>query len=483
MNVGQLLRSIIVSSLNVVIFGPLILMGIALIVGLAASYSSDLPDGLSTALPSFVAPILICALFGALAAAHKERRAWLWAILCGFLPVSLFFLAFNRCYRCEDAERDNHAAHWLIGISAPALFIGLFIWQFDVDDTEREQYRMSEEAAQNPIDRYHDEKVAMLEMINEQRRRASVPPLRLGDNKAAQLHAEAMRDACFVSHWGVDGLKPYMRYSLTGGYQYNAENVGGFYDCGPFDSYEDMDTSLKDFVQGFMESEGHRETMLDPLLRKVSIGIAADRGIWVVQHFEGDYVEFDALPSLDAGILSMAGRVGEGAQMDDDVAVLIEYDPPVRGLAIAQLERTQCYGPGLPVAFILKSPIDQDDLDDPDIRDVVNAELASLEDSPIPHEECRDPYKMSFEDSDSKSDGTGRRFGLAEPNEITERDVYVSYLLAEEWVVTDSGEFSLRADIGDEMAQHGSGVYTITTVATVAGELTPISAYSVFVTR
>ena len=62
---------------------------------------------------------------------------------------------------------------------------------------------------------------------------------------------------------------------------------------------------------------------------RVSIGIAADRGIWVVQHFEGDYVEFDKLPSLDAGILLMAGRVGEGSQMDDDVAVLIEYDPPV----------------------------------------------------------------------------------------------------------------------------------------------------------
>ena len=192
---------------------------------------------MSTALLSFATPILIGALFGALAAAHKERRAWLWAILCGFLPISIFFLAFNRCYRCEDAECDNHVAHWLIGLSAPALFIGLLVWQFDVDDPERDQYRMSEEAAQNPIDRYHAEKVAMLEMINEQRRLASVPPLRLGDNKAAQLHAEAMRDDCFVSHWDTDGLKPYMRYSLTGGYQYNAENVGGFYDCGPFDSY------------------------------------------------------------------------------------------------------------------------------------------------------------------------------------------------------------------------------------------------------
>ena len=431
----------------------------------------------------FVSSILISALFGVLAATHKKRRSWLWAILCGFLPISLFFLAFNRCYRCEGAERNNHAAHWLIGLSAPALFIGLLVWQFDVEDPEREQYRISEEAVPNPNDRYHAEKVAMLEMINEQRRLASVPPLRLGYNEAAQLHAEAMRDGCFVSHWGTDGLKPYMRYSLSGGYQYNAENAGGYYDCGPFDPYEDVEESLGEYVLGFMDSEGHRETMLDPLHRKVSIGIAVDRGVWVVQHFEGDHVEFDGLPSLYAGILSIAGRVGEGAQMDEDVGVLIEYDPPVRELAIEQLEQTQCYNPGLPVAIVLKSPFDEYDLDDPDVRDAIDEILASLEDNPILHEECRDPYKMVLEGSDTGNDGTEGSFDLTEPNEILERNVYVSYVLAEEWVIGDSGEFSLRADIGDVMEQHGSGVYTITTTATIDGELLPISVYSVFVNR
>ena len=232
-----------------------------------------------------------------------------------------------------------------------------------------------------------------------------------------------------------------------------------------------------------MDSEGHRETMLDPLHRKVSIGIAVDRGVWVVQHFEGDHVEFDELPSLDAGILSMSGLAGKGAQMDEDVGVLIEYDPPVRELTIGQLEQTQCYNPGLPVAIVLKNPFDEYDLDDLDVRDAVNAGLDSLEDSPIPHEECRDPYKMPLEGNDTGTGGAEGRFGLDEPNEIFERDVYVSYLLAEEWVIDDSGEFSLRADIGDVVEQHGSGVYTISIVATAAGELSPISVYSVFVNR
>ena len=292
-----------------------------------------------------------------------------------------------------------------------------------------------------------------------------------------------MRDDCFVSHWGTDGLKPYMRYSVKGGYRYNAENVGGIYDRGSFHPFEDVKESLTEYVLGFMDSEGHRETMLDPLHRKVSIGIAVDRGVWVVQHFEGDYIELDELPSLDGGILSMAGRVAEGAQMDEDVGVLIEYDPPVMEFAVEQIERTQCYNPGLPVAIVLKSPFDEYDLDDPEVRDAINAGLDSLEDSPIPHEECRDPYKMDLESGDTGPGETEGRFGLDEPNEISERDVYVSYLLAEQWSITDSGEFSMRADIEDVVERHASGVYTISIVATVAGELSPISVYSVFVTR
>ncbi|MYC08217.1 MAG: hypothetical protein F4X57_13770 [Chloroflexi bacterium] len=468
-------------SLTAVALGLIFLLGIGVVFAFVDTFSSGISSGLSATLLGTIVPLLVGALFGALAASHKGRRVWLWAILCGILPISLFFLAFNKCYRCDASDGNNFAAHWLIGLSAPALFIGFLVWQFDVDDPEREQYRLTEEAEPSPSDRYHAEKVAMLEMINEQRRLAAVSPLRLGHNEAAQLHAEAMRDDCFVSHWDTDGLKPYMRYSLEGGYQYNAENVGGFYDCGPFDPYEDVEATLEAYVLGFMDSEGHRETMLDPLYRKVSIGIATNRGIWVVQHFEGEYIEFDELPSLDGGILSMSGHVKEGAQMDEDVGVMIEYDPPVRELTIEQLEQTQCYNPGLPVAIVLKNPFDEYDLDDPDVRVEIYEMLASLEDSPIPHEECRDPYKMDLADSYSRSDGSESRFGLGQPDEISEREVYVSFMLAEEWSITNFGEFSMRADIGNVMADYGSGVYTVTIVATIAGELSPISVYAVFV--
>ena len=66
-----------------------------------------------------------------------------------------------------------------------------------------------------------EEKRFMLELINRERRKAGLPEVTLGSNRAAQLHAEAMLADCFSSHWGMDGLKPYMRYTLAGGQQSN----------------------------------------------------------------------------------------------------------------------------------------------------------------------------------------------------------------------------------------------------------------------
>ncbi len=82
-----------------------------------------------------------------------------------------------------------------------------------------------------PDQRHYAYKVYMLELINEERAKAGVQPVTLGDNIAAQLHAESSLANCFSSHWGVDGLKPYMRYSLAGGYQSNGENGSGLDYC------------------------------------------------------------------------------------------------------------------------------------------------------------------------------------------------------------------------------------------------------------
>ena len=152
----------------------------------------------------------------------------------------------------------------------------------------------------------------MLELINDERAKAGLNTVVLGDNIAAQLHAENSLANCFSSHWGTDGLKPYMRYSLAGGYQSNGENGSGADYCiKASDGYRAIDSiksEISSAMAGWMRSAGHRSNILDPWHKKVNIGIAYDRyNAPMYQHFEGDYVEYDRMPAISNGILSLSG--------------------------------------------------------------------------------------------------------------------------------------------------------------------------------
>ena len=48
----------------------------------------------------------------------------------------------------------------------------------------------------------------MLGLINEERKKAGVPDVSLGDNNAAQIHVENSISDCVSGHWGTDGLGP-----------------------------------------------------------------------------------------------------------------------------------------------------------------------------------------------------------------------------------------------------------------------------------
>ena len=116
----------------------------------------------------------------------------------------------------------------------------------------------------------------MLDLINEDRAENGLDPVVLGTNTAAQQHAEEMLNAGYLAHWNLDGLKPYMRYTLAGGFNYEGENVSG----PPY--YTDPDTLLhqnvldllKNAQEGLMNSPGHRRNILDKWHKKVNIGIA-----------------------------------------------------------------------------------------------------------------------------------------------------------------------------------------------------------------
>ena len=206
--------------------------------------------------------------------------------------------------------------------------------------------------------RFGDEKQFMLGLINEERRRAGVPEVSLGDNNAAQIQAENSIRDCVSGHWGTDGLGPSMRYSLAGGYQSNSENASGYNYClSPeerprYRAIQSVQEAIRRTMSGYLNSPGHRDNILRPWHRKVNLGLSWDtHQMWNVQHFEGDYVDCSVPPTIQGTTLSMRCTTKEVLPAMS-FAQKVVFDPPPHTLTRGQIARSYSYGYGRPVAFL-----------------------------------------------------------------------------------------------------------------------------------
>ena len=298
----------------------------------------------------------------------------------------------------------------------------------------------------------------------------------LGDNIAAQLHAESALADCFGSHWGVDGLKPYMRYSLAGGYQSNGENwYGGDYCITESDRYRAINSikqEIQEAMDGWMDSPGHRRNILGKWHKKVNIGLAWDRyNFKAIQHFEGDYVKYDRLPFIENGVLSLSGTMKNGVVFEDDrdLDVRIYYDPPPRPLTQGQVSRTYCYGAGLHVASLREPPTE-------DLIYFRNEVTRTIETS-----QCPDPYNIPADSPAPRSPDEAHEFWQA-AYDASQRpkgkeSIVVSSVTTNQW--TAAGEtFSVTADLSEVLSQYGNGVYTLLMWAPLGDERIVVSEYS-----
>ena len=327
----------------------------------------------------------------------------------------------------------------------------------------------------DPSLRHAEEKLYMLELINAERERAGVGTVVLGDNTAAQIHAETALENCSSGHWGSDGLKPYMRYSLGGGYQSNAENGGGRSYCitsrDGYRSIAGVKKEIEEAIEGWMNSPGHRRNLLDPWHRKVNIGLVWDRYNTVFfQHFEGDYVTYDQLPSINLGYLSINGKTKNGATLSSiwDLSVQIFYDAPPHPLTRGQLARTYCYDQGLQVAG-LRPPLGGNSYYPTHTYNST-------------HKPCPNPYDVSPDvavpSSVLNADSIFRRVRL-DSFSIPTQSITIPWITADTWNINGS-RFSVRADLRDLLAKHGSGVYSLTVWGKIGGGDVVISQYSIF---
>ena len=323
--------------------------------------------------------------------------------------------------------------------------------------------------------RHLPEKQFMLELVNEARREAGVGQVVLGSNIAAQLHAEAALENCFSGHWGLDGLKPYMRYSLAGGYQANSENVSGLDYCiSSRDGYRalySIEYEIREAMAGLMRSPGHRQNILNPAHKKVNIGLAWDRyNTKMVQHFEGAHVEFAEMPTVRGGVLRFQGSVKNGAQTGSqrEFGVQIFYDAPPGNLTLGQLARTYCYDNGLQVAS-LREPL-------------TGGNYWPTHQFQKSYQPCRDPADLSPSLSTARSyDEAHTLWQAAYQSSLNPgiRSVTVPWVTASQYVVGGSS-FTVEADISGVLARHGPGVYSVVVWGLLGGEQAILAEYSVF---
>lgn len=323
--------------------------------------------------------------------------------------------------------------------------------------------------------RHLPEKELMLSLINQARTNAGLPSIELGDNIAAQLHAEDSLANCTSSHWGTDGLKPYMRYSVAGGYQSNGENGhGSDYCITSRDFYRPLgplEQEVREAVAGWLNSSGHRRNILDMWHKKVNIGLAWDKYNFVAyQHFEGDYVEYAKLPSLEEGLLVIEGITKNGVRFlgARDLGVQVFFDPPPHPLARGQLSRTYCYSSGLQVAS-LREPL---------------AGLAywPTDSFTTTHSPCPDPYAVSASAPAPRSHREANAHweeAYRTSNRMASQTIVVPWITASEWGAKGD-QFSVTADLGRVISKHGNGVYTVVLWGKEGGEDLVISEYSIF---
>ena len=305
----------------------------------------------------------------------------------------------------------------------------------------------------SPAQRYLDEKKYVLTLVNQERKKAGLAPVVLGNNSAAQQHAGVLLRHNTRGHWGVDGLLPQMRYTLAGGVNYVSENVSAYrLRAGLPYRKQSPEALLKKSHQGLMGSPGHRKTILDKWHTKVSLGIDCnDYACSLVQNFAGDYMEFDQKPVISKGTLRLAGWLKGGFQLTN---IQVWYHEPPHPLTLSQLEAGHAYTVGQELATIV-------------LRPPGPGAFYPRTTTRYSWTAPTDPYKVDPEDPATVS-----------PPKV--RTKTVPYTIADLWS-TSASNFQIRANIAKVIDDLGPGVYMIVVWGKNAGESKALTNYAVFV--
>ena len=314
-----------------------------------------------------------------------------------------------------------------------------------------------------PTPSLSDLKRRVLEQTNVRREKAGVSAVSMGDNGAAQLHAEAALEGCYSSHWDRWGLTPNMRYTLSGGTGADGENVLGLSYCYTerdalsYQPVRSMVWEIDDGIRAFMNSPAHRDNLLYPAHTRLNVGLAYNRhNMVLVQHFDSDYVDYSRRPSIDPhGMLEFKGTVKDATlEIGDLAAVVIGYEPPAHTLTRGQLAHTYALCNPTEVGHLLKP------LPTGWYYELPPENLVTL---PSFKPGCRNPHGLDPEtEGPSTPEEARRAWELSQPRFLALRldQTKNDHVVADRLDLTATS-FDVRADLSPILEQHGPGIYTI----------------------
>lgn len=294
-----------------------------------------------------------------------------------------------------------------------------------------------------------------LELINEDRERYNSPAIELGKSSTAQEHAEELLNICKTSYWSSNGMKPYMRYSASGGDGAINENIRviGTPEIQKYWTEESIEQIIDWNQYSMVERDEvsefrHSTNIIHPDHNYVNIGIAwSNFCVTIVHQFEDRYIEWSQPPIITFNHdFMLAGRVNFNSTIEQ---IDIFYDPIPMPLSDQELMNSpRTYGFGHVCSHIMCSD-------------------GSL------------PVATVLPNSENDSLGPD----LLES--LLNQDSNIPILVAHKWEVThgeDFTTFSIEEDFSNLMNLTGKGVYTVLVWASPEGSddgmvLTTISIF------
>ena len=175
----------------------------------------------------------------------------------------------------------------------------------------------------------------LLEMVNEEREVAKVPPVAIDElaTQVATKHAIDMATGQFASHWGRDGLKPYQRYSFAGGTDATQENVSAADNTWSMRFADLKQDTAYLHVRLYQErppNDGHRQAILAPQHTHVGFGLAIDQlRLRLVELFVARYVKVEPVrrTAKPGATLYLSGKILSHDYVLDHVEVCYEPLP------------------------------------------------------------------------------------------------------------------------------------------------------------